>query len=495
MLEFLHFGPLWVIVPVVIVLIILACACYTVAPTDRVLVITGPGGRRFVTGKAAIIIPFLYRRDWLSLGVVQSELHTDTPIPTKDAILIDVSAVANFQIGVDRFVGHDGVERDPLEIAARNYLNQDKKRMMADVTQVLLGKMREAIGKTELRTLMENRDEFSETVATAARADMEALGLELVTFNVQDFADGQGVIRDMGADMAAQISRDAQLARIAADQQVAERQNQLDLKQAELKTTADNAKAKADMVYEITKAERTKELNIAQQDAEIAAEERRIELADRQAAVKEKELNATVRKQAEADRYAAEQRADAELYTTQKTAEADLYRQRQEAEAVKATADAQAQATRVKGEAEGAALKAKGEGEAAGIEAQGHAYNAMNNQLIIAQQYIQIMPQIARAIAEPLAKVDTITMYGDGNTTKLVGDTTNALSQISEGLAGSIGLDLKTLLNGALGGHMAGKAMADGLKKTGSSGELGKPGPAVSPTDAADAADVSAVAK
>lgn len=209
----------------------------------------GPGGRRFVTGKAAIIIPFLYRRDWLSLGVVQSELHTDTPIPTKDAILIDVSAVANFQIGVDRFAGHDGVERDPLEIAARNYLNQDKKRMMADVTQVLLGKMREAIGKTELRTLMENRDEFSETVATAACADMEALGLGLVTFNVQDFADGQGVIRDMGADMgadmAAQISRDAQLARIAADQQVAERQNQLDLKQAELKTTADNAKAKA----------------------------------------------------------------------------------------------------------------------------------------------------------------------------------------------------------------------------------------------------------
>ena len=121
--------------------------------------------------------------------------------------------------------------------------------MMADVTQVLLGKMREAIGKTELRTLMENHDEFSETVATAACADMEALGLGLVTFNVQDFADGQGVIRDMGADMgadmAAQISRDAQLARIAADQQVAERQNQLDLKQAELKTTADNAKAKA----------------------------------------------------------------------------------------------------------------------------------------------------------------------------------------------------------------------------------------------------------
>lgn len=153
----------------IVVVLVVASACYTVAPTDKVLVITGPGGRRFVTGKAAVIVPFIMRRDWLSLGVVQSNLQTDQSIPTKDALLIDVTAVANFQIGVKEFTDKDGNAQNPLEIAARNYLNQPKDKMMQDVTQVLLGKMREAIGKTELRTLMENRDEFSETVARAGR--------------------------------------------------------------------------------------------------------------------------------------------------------------------------------------------------------------------------------------------------------------------------------------------------------------------------------------
>ncbi|MBT1162776.1 flotillin family protein [Bifidobacterium sp. SO1] len=490
--------PALLICALIILIILLAFVCYKVAPTDKVLVVTGPGGRRFVTGRSSFIIPFIQRCDWLSLGVVQSELHTDTPIPTKDAILIDVSAVANFQIGVTPFAGSDGMEHDPLEIAARNYLNQDKQRMMADVTQVLLGKMREAIGKTELRTLMENRDEFSETVANAAKADMEALGLELVTFNVQDFSDGQNVIRDMGADMAAQIGRDAQLAKINADQQVAERQNQLDLKKAELQTTADEAKAKADLVYETVKAERTKQLNIARVDAQIAAEERNVELAARQAAVKEKELDATVRKQAEADRYAAEQRAeaqrlvteknaDANAYNATKTAEADLtvaqrnadaqaYRDmknaeaqlkvaQDNAEAVRATATADAEATRLRGQAEGDALRAKGEGEAAGIEAQGNAYNSMNNTFILAQQYIQVMPDIARAIAQPLNNVDRITMYGEGNTTKMVGDTTNAVSQLSAALSESIGLDLKDMLNGAIIGHVAGRAAGESRDK------------------------------
>ncbi len=452
----------YVIVGIVVVALVaaLAMACYTVAPTDRVLVITGPGGRRFVTGRSALIIPFVMRRDWLSLGVVQSELNTEQSIPTKDALLINVSAVANFQIGVEPFVDAQGQEHNPLEIAARNYLNQDKQKMMMDVTQVLLGKMREAVGKTDLRTLMENRDEFSETIARAAEDDMHALGLELVTFNVQDFSDDQNVIKNMGAAMASQITRDAQLARIRADQEVAERQNELDLKQAELKTTADNARAQADMVYEITQAERTKELNIAKANAAIASEERRVELAARTAATREKELDAQVRKQAEADRYAAEQAAEADLYRARKSAEAELFAKQQEAQALRETASAEADATRARGEAEGAALKARGEGEAAGIEAQGDAYNAMNNSFILMQQYIAILPEIARAIAEPLTQVDSITMYGEGNTAKLVGDTTNAVSQLNEAFGKTLGIDLSDLAQGAVTGAAAGRAMS-----------------------------------
>lgn len=443
---------LTIAVPAVIVLVIvivLATSCYTVAPTDRALVITGPGGRRFVIGKSALIVPFIMRRDWLSLGVIQVKLQTEQSIPTKDALLIDVGAVANVQIGVTPFTDAEGVEHNPLEIAARNYLNQDKTKMMTDVSEVLLGKMREAIGRTDIRTLMQNRDEFNETIVSAAHDDMLALGLELVTFNVQDFSDQQGVIADMGAEMASRITQEAQLARINSEQTVAERQNELDLKQADLQKQSDRAKAEADMVYDITKAERQKDLNIATQNAEIATEERRIELERKKAETREQELTATVRKQADADRYAAEQKADAQLYTETK-----------KAEAVKVTAGAEAESIKLKGNAEGQAIAAKGKGEAEGIEAQGKAYNAMNNTFILTQQYIGILPDIARAIADPLAKVDKITMYGEGNTTKMVGDTTNAMTQLNSAFQESLGIDLTALLQGAIAGHAAGTAIA-----------------------------------
>lgn len=173
-----------IVAAVAILIILLATASYKVCPADRVMVITGPGGRRFVSGGSAFIIPFIMRVDWLSLGAVQSLLRTDTPIPTKDAILIDVNAVANFQIASETMtVDENGKQVKALENAAKNYLNQSKERMEKDVTQVLLGKLREVIGRTELKALMENRDTFAATVAESARVDMERLGLQLTTFN------------------------------------------------------------------------------------------------------------------------------------------------------------------------------------------------------------------------------------------------------------------------------------------------------------------------
>lgn len=436
---------------VAVLVVLLATASYKVCPANKVMVITGPGGRRFVSGGSAFIIPFIMRVDWLSLGAVQSLLSTDTAIPTKDAILIDVNAVANFQIASETTtVDENGKQVKALENAAKNYLNQSKERMEKDVTQVLLGKLREVIGKTELKELMENRDTFAETVAESARVDMERLGLQLTTFNIQDFTDRQSVIANMGAEMAAEIGRNAKLASINAEQDVAVRQNQLDLKRAELQSIADKAQAEADAVKGITSAEQSKTLKVKEQEAEIAAAEKRAVLEQKNAEIEEQKLNATIRKKADADRYAAEQQADAELYLRQ-----------QEAQAIQSTADADAHATEVKGKAEGSAAQAKGVGEAEAIRAQGQAYNAMNNTYILAQQYIQILPDMVRAAAEPLTKVDHITMYGDGNSTKLVGDTVNSVSQLSEGLSQSLGIDLKSLLNSVVAGHAAGEAMQD----------------------------------
>ena len=242
---------------------------------------------------------------------------------------------------------------------------------------------------------------------------------------------------------------------------MAERQNRLDLKKAELKKLADKAAAEADMVKATVTAGKQRELYIAQQEAEIAAETKKVELAERRAAVKEKELDATVKKQAEADRYAAEQAAEADLYKRTKQAEAarierqnasdaELYSAQKDAEGIKAKATAEAEATRLKGEADGVSEKSRGEGIAAGVKAQALAYNGMENPYLLANRYIDIMPQVAEQVAKPLAAVDSIKMYGSGNAQKLVRETTTIVDQVASGLKDSTGVDLPSLLSGLL---------------------------------------------
>ena len=405
-------------------------SCWRKCPPDKLMIVSGAGKMRSVSGKGTFVIPLLQRVDTLSLGAVQVQLTTENDIPTQDAILIHACAVANFQIGQTP---------ELIETASKNYLNMDKEEMTRQVTEVMLGKMREVIGQMDLKELMRDRESFNAKVFDGSKDDLANLGLELRTFNVQDFSDSQGIIRSMGADQAAEIKKEAELAQIRAAEEVAIRQNQLDLKQADLKKQADKAKAEADMVKATVTAEKQRELYIAQQEAEIAAETKKVELAERQADVRERELNATVKKQAEAARIERQNESDAELYSAQK-----------DAEGIKAKATAEAEATRLKGESEGAAEKAHGEGVAAGIKAQAEAYNGMDNPYLLANRYIDIMPKVAEQVAKPLTAVDSIKMYGSGNAQKLVKETTSIVDQVASGLKDSTGIDLPSLLNGLI---------------------------------------------
>ena len=228
-----------------------------------------------------------------------------------------------------------------------------------------------------------------------------------------------------------------------------------------MRSVSGKAAAEADMVKATVTAEKQRELYIAQQEAEIAAETKKVELAERQADVRECELNATVKKQAEADRYAAEQAAEADLYKRTKQAEAarierqnqsdaELYSAQKDAEGIKAKATAEAEATRLKGEADGAYEKSRGEGFAAGVKAQALAYNGMENPYLLANRYIDIMPKVAEEVAKPLTAVDSIKMYGSGNAQKLVKETTTIVDQVASGLKDSTGVDLPSLLSGLL---------------------------------------------
>ena len=373
-------------------------------------------------------------------------------------------------------------------------------KIQAIVTPVLEGNIREIISQITLKELIQgDKKALAERVVENVTPNLHDMGLELITFNIQNFKDSNGVIQNLGIQNTVQISKDAAKskaaaeaeikiaqaeadkssneARVNADREIAERNNLLDIKRSELKKEADVKRAEADAAYEIQKEEQRKTIEIATADANLARQEKAVELQEREVKIKERELEATVKKQAEADRYAAEQRADADKYTAEQNAAADLTRRQkaaeaekfealQKAEATKAESDAkkvaaenEAAGIRAKGEAEAAAIKAKAEAEAAGIlkkaEAMKEYGDAARQQMELEtlKVYFEQLPKIAEAIANGYRNVESIKMFG-GEASQLSGNIMTSVTQVSDGLSESIGIDLKSLIAGFVGGKV-----------------------------------------
>lgn len=254
---------------------------------------------------------------------------------------------------------------------------------------------------------------------------------------------------------------------MASQTDIATRQNELKIKEADLKKISDAKKAEADAAYEIEKENQRKSIEITTADANIAREEKAVELRRKEAEVKEQELSATIRKQAEAEKYRQQQIAEAELYKRQKEAEAKKFEIERDAEALRIDADAkkyqaeqEAEAIRAKGLAEAEAIRAKGVAEAEATEKKAEAMAKMQEAAIL-EMFFKVLPDVAANVAKPLEKIDKITMYGEGNASKLIEDITKSTTQISEGLTAGLGVDVKSLLMGALGGKLLSSSKTD----------------------------------
>ena len=212
---------------------------------------------------------------------------------------------------------------------------------------------------------------------------------------------------------ADQISNDA---RVAADTEIAQRNNQLAIKKAELKKESDIKRAEADAAYEIQNQEQQRSIQTATVNAMIAKAEREAELKQKEVSVREQELAAQIEKKADADKYAAEKAAEANLIRRQKEAEAAKYQAEQEAAGIKAKYEAEAAGIAAKGKAEAEAARLKGLAEAEAMEKKAEAYKKYNG-AAMAEMMIRIMPQMAAEIAKPLSSIDKINIYegSEGN--------------------------------------------------------------------------------
>lgn len=455
-------GTFSIIVGAVAALIVV-CMGYIKAPPDQAFIISGlRKNARVVIGKASVKVPFLERLDKLTLRLIPVDIKTANAVPTADYININVDAAVNVKIS-----------NDPakLKLAAQNFLNQPTDYIARVAREVLEGNMREIVGRMNLQEMVGDRQKFADLVKENAGPDLAAMGLDVVSFNVQNFTDSNGIIDDLGIDNITKIKKNAAIAkaeserdigiaqaaankeandaRVKAETEIAIKNNEMIIRKAELKRAADIKMAEADAAYEIQQQEQRKTIEITSANADIAKREKEAELAEREIALAEKRLDAEVKKTADAEKYRAEQEAEAELISRQREADAKRYEAEQAALARKAEADALKYAM----EQEAAGIRAKGLAEAEAIEKKAQAQKIMGEASIL-EMYLQALPEVVKNAAMPLTKTDKIVMYGEGNSAKIVGDVMKTTSQITEGVKEATGIDLTAVLSGIVGGKV-----------------------------------------
>ena len=488
---------------VAVLVLVFIIASYVKAPPDMAYVISGICKEpRVLAGRAGFRIPFFERIDKIPLGAIQIDVKTKTAVPTKEYINVKVDSTVAVRVGQSK---------EMIATAAQNFLNINRDTVAAKINDLLEGNVREIVGQMKLTEMVSDRKLFSDKVQANVVPDLARLGLELITFNVQNFSDENSVIDNLGIDNVEQIRKNAAIAKsdaqkeiaiaeaenaktandakVQAAEEIAKRNNDLAIKQAELKKQSDTETAKAEAAKAIEAENQRKAQEIATANANLARQEKEIELKALEVEIKERALEAEIKKTAEAKKYAEQQEADARLYATQKAAEADLYERQRFAEATKLEAEkkaeadlalaqadaaakkALAEATKAQGEAEAEAAKAKGLAEAEAIKAKAEAEaeglmkkaEAMKQygeaamadmQMEVLKAYFEQLPAIAAAVGEGYQGVDKIVMLGN-DSSQLAGNIMSTTTQISEGLSQSIGVDLKSLLSGFLGGKIA----------------------------------------
>ena len=256
MLELIPASAIIAIVVIALIVIFLAVG-YVKAPPDMAFIISGIKKKsKIVIGKAAIRIPFFERLDKLNLRLIPIDVKTSNAVPTADYININVDATVNVKISN---------EPEKLRLAAENFLNKNTEYIAGVAREVLEGNVREIVGKMKLEEMVSDRQKFATLVKENAEPDLAAMGLDIISFNVQNFVDGNEVIENLGIDNIVKIKKAAAIARaeserdikvaqaaadkesndaaVAAQTEIAKKQNELAIKRSELQQEADTKKA------------------------------------------------------------------------------------------------------------------------------------------------------------------------------------------------------------------------------------------------------------
>jgi flotillin len=430
---------------------------YRKAGPNEALIVYGMGGTHVYSGRGAIIFPMVQTCRDLSLELMSFDVAPQQSLYTNQGVAVTVEAVAQIKVKSDK---------ESILTAAEQFLSKRPEQRESLIRLVMEGHLRGIIGQLTVEQIVKEPEMVGDRMRSTCADDMSKMGLEVVSFTIKEVRDKNEYITNMGRPDIARIKRDAEVAAAEADRDIAikraeatraaavakaqadqervaaetasmakqaEAQRDLDIKKASYLELTKKAQATADKAYEI-------ETNVMQQ--RVVEESVRVQQVEREAQVKvqeaeiarrERELIATVLKGAEIERQRIETIANAE-------------RQRLISEA-----EGRASSIRAQGEAEAEIIFKKGEAEAKAMNVKAEAFQEYNQAAVI-DKLISSLPEVVRALAEPLGKVDKVTIVSTGNgdaagAYKLTGDITKIAAQVPALFEALSGMQVSDLLS------------------------------------------------
>ncbi len=388
----------------------------------QAMAVSGDKGVKVVVGGGTFVRPLLDRVGHLKLTARQINVQLSDAV-TSQGIKVQVQGVATFKIGRDV---------ESLRNAAERFLDAKAEQVDSIVKNVLEGSLRSIVGTLTIEELIRDRQKLLQQVQDAAKGDLATSGLQIDAFTIQSFSDESNYIGLLGQQNLATVERDARMARASADQTAAVREAEaqqvkinasrdVSLREAETKTQVAAAQARADQAGPLAQAE-------AQQEVV----RRQTELAQLEADRKEKELLSSTVKPAAAEAQAVIARAEGAKRARIASAEAD------------------AETTRLEGGAEAQIVLTKGEAEAKALAMRAEAYKQFNEAAII-QTVLSALPDIVRAASEPMGHINSLTVMSADGASELVKNATRAVVESSTAIKGLTGLDVPSLIGGAMG--------------------------------------------
>jgi len=456
-----------IILVAIFIVIFLFFSLWKRVPQNKAAVVTGLK-KRVISGGGGLVWPLLERYDVISLENIKIPLDIDNAISSQ-GVPVTVRSVAVVKVKSDKESIYSAVEQ-----FFRGNTDKTAAEIATQSSYVLVGKLREIIAKMTVEEIYQDKDKFSSEVQENAAIALAEMGLEIKAFTVMSIDDVNGYLVALGRKRISEVKRDAQIAeadaeretvvrtaeatrlgaeaKLLAETQVAEASKEKELKIQAYRKEQESAKAIADNAYLIEENKVKKEVTETELQVELLRRQRETELAEQEALRKEKELDATVNKQANADRYRQEQLAEAKRYEQVAKAQAD-------AEAVKMEGNARAEAIRVQGQAEAEAIQARGLAEAEAMMKKAEAFKQYNDAAVI-QMMIERLPEIAKNVADPISKTEKIVVIdqgGGGNgkpagASKVAGYVTDIIAQLPETVEALTGVNLIDVLKGATSG-------------------------------------------